>query len=108
MTSQRKFLRLGNNSMGAGVGVSRLLPGPSALLSVRPGRSGLRIGINAPQQGADIDFLVTVRAFHRPSNYPAVGISRVNFQSSPLPNNNTIIEHHEKVYNAGNQRLPEF
>lgn len=85
MTSPRKLLGLGNDGVGQRVGVSRLLAGPSALRAVQLGCGGFGFGFSAPHKGADVDFTMTVRAFHTPQNYPTVAYDQALSQSSPLP-----------------------
>lgn len=85
MPAQRELLRVGNDAVCQCVRVRWALFRASALRAVGAGGGRLGFGIDSPEQGADVNFLVAVRAFHMPPEYRTAGICHLQFQSSPLP-----------------------
>ena len=69
----RKPLGIGHNAVREAVrvlGPARLALRPAALLGVLLGRFGLGFGLHTPQQGANVDFISTMRALHKALRIP--------------------------------------
>jgi hypothetical protein len=75
----RKPLSFAHDAKGRAIGVWTLLAlaallafWPSAEFGIAAGGAGLALTCDAPQQGADIKFMSTVRAFHSQQSNPSV------------------------------------